>query len=237
MRHLSGVLMRLWRFTDPFDHTFAAAGRLGSWTEAATAGLCPECTASWTVRAKPLILEWETGSDRVGDFTWPAGDVAVADRVLDALQDHFEGFEGGPVEMVQPPGLQPSRSRSPRVWLPYNGPPLHELWVTTWVHMDRDRSSAELERACATCGTERWKLHGIERRDSHFDQKRKELVPTKTDRLPGAGVFIRQVELGGADIFGVRELPAWTFCTDAVRDFIDKKGFTNISFLEMGETY
>lgn len=231
--------MRLWRFSDPSDDRFASAGRRGSWTEAAASGLCPECGDSQQVRVKPLILEWDPGSDRVGDFTWPGfgSEVVVVDRVLDVLRKHFEGFEPGPVEMVQDRKLKPGKRRKPRVWLPYEGPPLHELWVTTWVHMDRNRSSAELERRCGTCGTEAWELYGVERWDSHFDRERMELVRTKTDRLPGAGVFISEVDLAGADIFRVREFPAAVFCTDAVRALIDKESFSNVSFLEMGETY
>jgi hypothetical protein len=44
--------------------------------------------------------------------------------------------------MVEDPDA-PKRGK--RVQLPYEGPPLHELWVTTVAAMDRDKSSTELE--------------------------------------------------------------------------------------------
>ena len=138
--------------------------------------------------------------------------------------------------MVQDPKLKRSARAKPRVWLPYEGPPLQEMWVTTWVHMDREGSSAELERRCGTCGTEFWELYGVERWDSHLDRERMELVRTHSDRLPGAGVFVLESDLAGADIFRIHEFPARVFCTDPVREFVEKEGFTNVSFLEMGET-
>lgn len=230
--------MRIWRFANPSDHGFAEAGRRGSWTPASGEGVCPECTASRQRRAKPLVIEWRSGSDVVGDFTWVGygEEVVTTEEVLDFLVDRFSGFEAGPVEMVQDPNLKRTNRAKSRVWLPYDGPPLRELWVTTWVHIDPERSSAELQRRCGTCGTEFWELYGVEHWDSHFDQELKQLVRTKTERLPNAGVFVREADLAGAHIFRVHELPAWVFCTDPVREVVEKAGFSNVSFLEMGDT-
>lgn len=182
-----------------------------------------------------MVIAWEPGSDEIGDFTWPGFDseVVVTDAVLDELRPS-SGFDPGPVEVVE--DADASKKRGKRVEVPYRGPSLHELWVTVSVSLDRDRSSAELEHACPTCGAERWELYGVERWDSHFDQELKELVRTKTERLPNAGVFVRESELAGADVFRVREFPAWVFCTDSVRKAVEKAGFSNVSFLEMGET-
>ena len=181
------------------------------------------------------MMVWEPGSDVVGDFTWPGFDseVVATDTVLEVL-DQFEGFEPGPLEIVEDPDA-PKRGK--RVQLPYEGPPLHELWVTTVVGMDRGRSSAELEHACLECGAERWELYGVERWDSHFDQDLKRLVRFKTDRLPDAGIYVSEADLAGAGIFRVEEFAAWVFCTDPVRELIEKEGFSNVSFLEMGETF
>lgn len=231
--------MRIWRFSSPADDRFASAGRRGSWTSPQDEGVCPECSASRQQRAKPLVIAWELGSDVVGDFVWPGfgGEVVVTDRVLGVLQERFSGFEPGRVEMVEDPNSPQARPRKPQVRLPYEGPSLHELWVTTWVHLDRDRSSVELERRCGTCGTEFWNIYGVERWDSHFDVGRRQLVRTKTERLPNAGAFVREADLGGADIFRVYEFPGWVFCTDLVREVIKKEEFSNVTFLEMGETY
>ena len=102
--------------------------------------------------------------------------------------------------------------------------------------MDRHSSSAELEHACSTCGADRWELYGVERWDSDFDHESQQLVRTKTERLPNAGMFVREAELDGNDVFRVREFPAWAFCTDRVRAVVAKAGFSNVWFLEMGET-
>lgn len=226
--------MRLWRFSDPRDDRYARAGRRGSWTDDSE-GTCPSCSASRQVRSQPLLLAWEPGSDKIGDFSWAGFDseVVVIDPVLEELRS-FAGFEPAAVEVVE--DADAGKTRGKRVAFPYRGPLLHELWVTTSVGLDRDRSSAELEHACSTCGAERWELYGVERWDSHFDHELKKLVRTKTERLPNAGVFVHETELDGADLFRVREFPAWIFCTDRVREIIEKADFSNVSFLEMGDT-
>jgi hypothetical protein len=187
-------------------------------------------------RAKPLILAWEPGSDVIGDFVWPGADseVVVTDRVLCVLQGRFRGFEPGSVEMVD--WDLPGGRRKPRVRLPYQGPGLHEFWVTSWVHLNPDRSTVELEKRCGTCGHEFWKLYGVERSDWKYDRERPELVVTKTDRLPNAGIFLSETDLAGASIFRVFEFPGLVFCTDPVRDLIEQEGFSNAAFMEMGDT-
>jgi len=229
--------MRIWQFTSPDDDdTFAAGGRRGSWSPVGR--VCPECSSSTERRTQSLLLAWLPGSDTVGDFTdcGFSHDFAVTERVVAALQDSFHGSEPGAVEMVKDHDYSPSRRGKRGVRLPYSGPALHELWVTTWVHLDRDRSSVELERTCSTCHIERWEVFGVERWDSDYDIERNQLVRTKTERLPNAGIFVREAELKGASIFRVHEFPGCVFCTDSVRELIEKEGFTNVAFLEMGDT-
>lgn len=227
--------MKLWRLSDPRGHEFAEAGLRGTWSNA-NDGPCPECTASRQMREKPLVLAWQPGANEVGDFTWPGlgSDIVVAGRVLGLLQDHLSGFEAGPVEMTEDPNVS---KRAKRVLLPYKGPELHELWVTRWVHLDPVRSSVELENRCGTCGAERWEVYGVERWDSHFDPERKQLVRVKTERLPSAGILVSETDLAGDAIFRVHELPGWVFCTELVRELVEKEQFSNVSFLEMGDTF
>lgn len=220
--------VRLWRLSDPSDFRYARAIRRGSWTE--SRGICPSCTASSQVRVPPLLIEWESGCDEIGDFTWPGFDseVVVTQAVLDELRIVL-GFEPGPVEAEAP------KRGGGRVRAADRDVDLHELWVTAVVDLDRDRSTAELEHTCPTCGTERWQLYGVERWDSHFDHELKELVRTKTERRRKAGVFLDGPRLEDIGVFRVRQFPAWIFCTDKVRSLVEEKGFTNVSFLEMGE--
>ena len=230
--------MRIWRFTSPGEHGFAEGGQRGVWSTADGDGVCPECSTSRQRRIQPLMLAWLPGSDLVGDFTWCGlgGEVAVTERVVAALHDAVRGFEFGAVEMVEDDDEPSGRRGTRRVRLPYDGPALHELWVTSWVHLDRERSSVERERSCSTCGTEFWEVFGVERWVSYYDSDRRQLVRTKAERLPSAGVFVKDTDLAGAAIFRVHEFPGWVFCTDAVRELIEKEGCTNVSFLEMGDT-
>jgi hypothetical protein len=226
--------MTIWRFTSPDDDRYASAGRRGTWTDA-TAGVCPECSSSRQIRAKPLILAWEPGSVLVGDFVWPGFDseVVAADRVFAALERNFAGFERGPIEMVDEPDI--ARGGQPRVRLPYEGPALYELWTTAWVSADVERSTMRLERHCGTCGTEFWELDGVERWDSVFDREKRQLVRTRIGRDPQSGIYVQRAELGGADVFRIVQFPGWVFCTDAVRDLVRERQFTNVDFLNVGE--
>ncbi len=227
--------MKIWRFTSPDDDSYAAAGRRGAWADA-TRGVCLECSSSRQARTKPLILVWEPGSVLVGDFVWPGFDseVAAAEHVFSALEASFAGFERGPIEMVDEPELD--RDGPPRVRLPYDGPALFELWTTAWASADVERSTMRMERRCGTCGTEFWEIAGVERWESTFDREKRQLVRMRVGRDPRSGISIPRAELGGADVFRVAQFPGWVLCTDPVRDLIRDREFTNVDFLEMGET-
>ncbi len=226
--------MKIYNFHNPFDYRFAVGGRRGKWTP--SEGLCPTCGASSEVRAQPLLLAWEPGSDEIGDFTWPGvdSDVVATDAALDVLKP-FPGFEPGPVEFVE--DVPAPKKRAKRVVLPYTGPRLHELWVTTWVNIDRDRSSVELEHECPTCGRQRWALYGVEEWHGHYDRDLGRYIRVKSERFPNAGMFLCERDLQGAGIFRVHEFPGPVFCTEDVRDAVVEAGLSNVSFLEVGDTF
>ncbi|MCH8806240.1 MAG: hypothetical protein IH986_09155 [Planctomycetes bacterium] len=155
------------------------------------------------------------------------------------LRERFTGFELGPVQMIQNPKLKRSsrvtKRTKPRVWLPYEGPELHELWVTRDVPMDGERTTAHLVKRCASCGCERYELDGAENIEGHWDRERRTYLRMRKPREQGKGVFLRKRDLGDADIFYLREFCGWVFCTDRVKRFIEERGYTNIDFFEMGE--
>jgi len=241
--------MKIWRMTEPEDSHFAAAGLCGAWSESGE--LCPECTSSTSGRAQPLIVEWESGSDVIGDFTWTAGGTApmVTRSVCKELAARFGGFEGGPVEMkwdkkFERP-VKPNPRARRRVWLPYEGPPLCELWVTKRVAFDPERTTAKLTRKCGTCGREYWEVQCVEWHKpgmdvSHFPPEHRAKMnleyfkPVDVYRVPGAGLFVTRKELGSAGIFECHAW-GWTFCTDDVKQFIEKMKYTNVTFWEFGE--
>jgi hypothetical protein len=235
--------MRIFRVRDPVDMRFAQAGTVGTWVSLHSTA-CPECGASRQRRVPPLVIEWLPDSDVVADFTWSGagGDIVVTQRVRESLEEqHLVGFEFRDVEMWQNPKLQRPRRvtkrTKPRVWLPYEGPPLYELWVTVWVHTDLGRSSVRLVRACATCGTEFYELTGIEVRERRWDPAKKDLVAAHRPREKRKGIYLQRKDLENADIFQLYEFPGWIFCVERVKTLIEERSFTNTLFLEMGEVF
>ena len=214
--------MKLWRFSDPCDYTYARAGRVGgTWQD-----------GEYDERRRPITVEWESGSDVVGDFTWPGldTDVLTTDRPGGALTAaQVPGVVLRSVEMVENSEPAERRSKKPRVKLPYSGRQLWDPWVTAWTRVGRDRSTVrEVERED---GTEHLEAVGVERREMTWDQQRMELVTVLQPRLEGQGLVVPATQ----GIFRVKEFPAWIFCTDDVKRLVEERGFTNVSFLEMGD--
>ena len=95
--------MIIWRLKDPFNFRYAQAGLRGTWHPSDKSDeVCPECTSSCQKRIRPLVIEWKPNSNIIGDFIWPGLDsVAITENTLLGIQEHFRGFEPGPIEMVQ----------------------------------------------------------------------------------------------------------------------------------------
>ena len=158
--------MKIWKMTNPHDEQFALADVCGVWGKIGKP--CPECASSAQHRVQPLIVEWESGSDVIGDFIWTLSGTApiVIRSVCEDLNSRFGGFECGPVVMkwdkkFERPAKPNPRARK-RVWLPYEGPPLCELWITKKVHIDPERTTAKLMERCGTCARERWEIQCVE---------------------------------------------------------------------------
>jgi hypothetical protein len=188
---------------------------------------------------KPLVFEWDPGSDVIGDFTWPDGTrVAVKRHVFEALASKFSGIHAEPVEMVQDPKLKrpkrPNKRTKTRVWLPYTGPELVELWPDRSVPY-LPETTTEVSRQCKKCGNEPIQLSGIELKWHDYDATERKLVPARTPRTPGRGVFVSASEVGSTPIFRLPKVPGPILCTDEVRSFIEREGFTNVEFREYGD--
>lgn len=226
----------LLRLTEPPDHGYAQAGRRGTWIQVGPPGACPECGSPRSKRAQPLVMEWEPGSDVVGDFTLPGFDseVVVNEAVGRALQERFTGFELGAVDMVDTTRRVTGSREARRVRLPYEGPKLFEIWVTRWVHLDSSASTARLLSTCRICGTAQYELTGAERWETSWDPKQRQLLRAHTPRVPGKGLYVRDRELEQDSIFRIHEFPSWVFCTADVREFVLGNGFNNVAFIEMG---
>jgi hypothetical protein len=142
------------------------------------------------------------------------------------------------VEMVQDPKARPpkrpNRRSKPRVWLPYIGPELVELWVEHVVPY-LPATTLELVRRCKVCGRESRNIVGVEVKAHLYDQSKGELVPDLHPRRQGQGVFVADSNVNNNPIFRLEEFTKAIFCTDEVRLFIKRQGFSNVDFLEYGD--
>jgi hypothetical protein len=142
-------------------------------------------------------------------------DIIISQRVRKSLEGRFSGFEFGPVEMKEDTDRERSSSvkgrEKSRVQLPYQGPPLWDLWVTSWCHVDVPASGMVLEKECGTCHRQFFK-------------------PVKDEQM----LIIDSLTWNGAHIFKTHEYPAWVFCLDEVKLEIERNRFSNISFLRRG---
>jgi hypothetical protein len=226
----------------PFEGTYAQADSHGS----AEATFCPACDGPTVRWLQPLEIEWQAGSDVIGDFVWPGKRVVARQPIVEELARRFRGIEPGPVQMWQKPKLKrPTRvtkRTKPRMWLPYEGPPLAECWVTAFVPADEARSTLSDHGRCETCGLPHsyW-VQGIELKPGDLILEgpgvASRITRTHVPRRPGAGLLFHAEDLTGVDIFKEEEGAGWLLCTEPVKRFIQERGYTNIDFWEVGETF
>jgi len=88
--------------------------------------------------------------------------------------------------------------------------------------------------ACEVCGHTVYELEGIERYGHRWDSSKKALVEMRIPRAKGKGICVRRQDIKDAVIFRLYEVPGLIFCTEEVKDLIESRHFTNVSFLEMG---
>jgi hypothetical protein len=191
--------------------------------------------------AVELRVAWEHGSSVIGDFTWVTRRWVVTDRVRDLLAPRVQGVAFFPVHMDQDPRLKrPTRvtTRTKKsVWLPDDALPLWEMWVTAWVHPDRDRSSLRVIGSDAETGRPVYDLDGVETIKSHWDKVKRTLTRWREPRVPGQGLYVRAADVPGAWFFRIYEDFGRLVCTEPVKDLLQQHEITNLTFLEYGETF
>ena len=209
--------MKVWRFTDPCDDRFARVSRVGGmWQE-----------GEYFERRNPIIIEWEPGSDTMGDFSWPglATEILITGCVGQVLSSaQTQGFELRPVKTE----AVAHRSRKPIVSPPYPTG-LFDLWVTNWTSIDLERSTAI--GTPGNGGIVNYEVSGVQRIEKVWDGEAMELVTHIHPRVDGHGLYVPSVR----GVFRIKQFPAWVFCTDNVKCLIEEHGFTNTAFLEMGD--
>jgi hypothetical protein len=217
--------MKIFRFSDPCDHDYAGAIRVGgTWQP-----------GEYRERRRPIVIEWQPDSDVVGDFTWPgfATDLVITDQVARALADRgIGGFELRAVEMFESAKvakMSRRRSKRPRVRLPYTGPKLWDLWLTAWTHIDKERSTITTHQR--QDGSTYEEVSGVQHEETIRWDPEKGLIKQMHPRIEGQGLFVPPID----GFFRVFEWPAWSLCTENVKCLIEEHRFTNVSFWEMGD--
>jgi hypothetical protein len=176
---------------------------------------CPKCKLAGRKRVSGLVIEWDYGSNMIGDFTWAGEEIVVADRVRSCfVSKRFSGVSFEPVEMVQKKGLKIPRKESKartRVWLPYVGPPLWSLVITSSCNLDLQSSGRLLVPECDGC-----------------DRRRMVILD------PTAPLVVQSTTWAGSDFFCIREMEKLVFVSEAVRQAIEQCMFTNVEMKERG---
>lgn len=214
--------MKLWRLVQPIDSQCALVIRRGTWQyPPGIQGLCPMCNGSRQRRVPPLIAEWKYGP-KTGDFSWSAaGEIVITETVRKFLLSRYKRLSAEPVNFLNT--RKSMRSELMELGLP--GP----------VTINTDRSSVKKVFACNECGRERYEINDVENVSTRWDKKSQSGLTIRTARVPESGIYITSAELNGYEIFRIKEMPSWAFCTDTARSDIEKAGFTNIGFLEAGD--
>lgn len=186
---------------------FAQVAVVGTWSEGK---LCPVCTGTTERLIPPLQVEWEPGSDCIGDFVWDGGfTCCVQDTVRDFLvKSKFECDFGA---VVSVPNSTSQNSRMPGVELPYSGPALTWLQARNVIPLNEKRSHVKREPDCVGCG----------RIKTTF----------KSD-----GITVDDCDWHGEKIFRIaqNEPSDATFVTEAAKREIEEADFRNVSFKPAG---
>jgi hypothetical protein len=212
---------------------------------------CPECSICLGKRVPPLIMEWEAGSNLISDFFEPKAwigenNFVVTQQVKLALEGKLSGFEFLPVEIVQNPQLirpkRETRLKNPRVWLPYRGPALWELWVTGRVKLDLARSEVIFEQQCKTCGRSFYRfmvknhpeLNDLAKGNAFSDAVLK--YSFAREKLETGKLAIDPNSWRGEGFFRIEEFPEAVYVTETVKNFLEQPDLfnLNIGFMEEG---
>ena len=203
----SGVLeVKIYLIRDPMNiGCFARYTYSGTWTQGKLCSICHQATCELV---PPLLIEWEEGSDRVGDFSWGGGTYhcVVTQETRNKLAFLNADIRWGAVR-VNPP--ERKRVRHKRIPFPYNGPPLFFIIPRHRVFIDREQAESVL---CPECG--------------EYDG------PTLL-----SNVSLRRIEVGPHRLFRLAEngrANAIFIAEDAAQQF-QEANLQNVALIEAGE--
>lgn len=200
--------MKIFRLGDlKRDYNFAQPSIVGSWTPGGE--LCKVCQYTSQTHAEPLLVEWEEGSDVIGEFSWQGSTMIVRDSVKAFLERNNFECRFGVVQVVPP--SEKVKKRAVRVPFLYEGPTLYWLIPTEQIPLDEGPSGVNLQSECPQCGNKEYSL----RRE---------------------GIVISRKALGGRKMFRITQFgkSKATFVTQSAADLLIKANFTNFHYKEAG---
>ncbi len=211
------------------------------WSKVASRyGVCSKCGSAPPEEQVPgVTIELLLDTRELGDFCWEEDDPypLVTKRVMRDL-GRFTGLEFHAARVVRGKlSARDAKDYKRRKRWRYEGPPLYQLWPTRVVPIDMERSSIRVE-LCSRCGRQTWVVEGVEWHSSRYDRTTGCLVPVRTPRTPGKGLFIRRRDLGEVDIFRLQRevVPSGCFCTDRFKEFIEQRAYAAApDFWEFGD--
>jgi hypothetical protein len=217
--------MKIWSLEDPENHYFGGAEILGAF-------ITPRPKYGRGIRTSPLIIRWDGQAKVAGDFTFPGiiHEVMVKRSVgEELLQAKHSGFELGPVEVRNRDG------KSLRRVLPEGlRHDFAEVIIRKIIPLEKTESkfTTELNR-----GKIYYKMPGIAYiTATNYEKVNEPLNRVFIPREKDKGFFVPEDLLDGRDLFRVSEFEGWNLCTDRFRDYVLERGYTNVSFLEAGDT-
>lgn len=216
----------IWKIQIPVGSGFAELNR---YYKEPKGEKCPKCGSIINPIRETLTVEWDDGSDQVGDFVNAGADIVLQDRVAEQLRRIASGFTTAAITFYDHPNLRkpataPEGDTEARIWLPYEGPPVSQLIVERKVPL-ADRSTVEVDRICEACSTIRYKrIVGVQKKTRSLSKP----------RVEGQGLFVHGGDLKGDEIFSPIGT-SLTLCTNKVREFIESEGFSNVELLEYGD--
>ena len=215
--------MKIWSLDDPENHYYAGAETLGAFQQ-------PQPKYGRGVRVSPLIIRWDGHAKVAGDFTFPTMNDVMTKRTVgeELLQAKLKGFELGPVEVRNRDG------KTPRRVLPTGlAHEFAEIVIKKIVPLEKTQSkyTTELNR-----GKIYYKMPGLAHTKLEtWNPETGRMDEIYVPREKGKGFFVPEDILDGCDLFRVSEFEGRSLCTDRFRDYVLKRGYTNVSFLEVGD--
>jgi len=212
--------MKLWNLDVPLGSMYAQLQSIYTPPEEIH---CETCNRS---KNSELVVEWEDGSDLIGDFIACGARIVAKKKIVDDITKNFKGVFKRKIHYFDHPQLYKKKSKKirKRIWLPYEGPELCEIDVVKEVDL-HESSTVVIDEICSKCGGIIYGgINGVEINDSSHS------IP----RISGKGLFVDADELDGYDIFKIKY--TWIIlCTDNFKTFVESNCYTNVQFLEYGE--